>query len=304
MFPADHGTGRYLTDPGSGGEGPLWPQRIRAAGVLGGSRLCAQNAVCEGNPERGAQRQCCLGVGVGGDRPSVSSRSSHGGEWRAPPPLGRKVTTRPRDPRRRGGWARSSLSTTLRRRPILKTQSVVSRGLRAGKGDWETAGTAESTALERFGNFMETDPYSALPGHVRPRLSRQRRGKREHQCVCALGLRPCTCARNQGPAHHPVTHSLILDEPSLEGLWSPGCFRTISYVLCFKGAWRRAELGFFPALSFFFSCGETWKGPCGFSCSEFESLQYLSARVPRAHTPSSVMDCSHPRADSERVLIY
>lgn len=53
---------------------------------------------------------------------------------------------------------------------------MVSRGLRAGEGAWETAGTTESAAVEKFGNFMETDPGSALPGHVRPGLSRRGRG--------------------------------------------------------------------------------------------------------------------------------
>lgn len=33
--------------------------------------------------------------------------------------------------------------------------------------------------------------------------------------------------------------------------------------------------------------------------SGFDSLHCLSAHVPRAHTRSSVIDCSHPRADSE-----
>lgn len=49
VFPADHRAGRHRADPGSGGAGSLWPQRVGAAGVLGGSRVHAQIAVCEGN---------------------------------------------------------------------------------------------------------------------------------------------------------------------------------------------------------------------------------------------------------------
>lgn len=124
-----------------------------------------------------------------------------GGEWRAPPPLGRKVTTRLRAPRRRGGWARSSLSTTPRRRPILKTQSVVSRGLRAGVGAWETAATARA---QRWRNSeIRWNPILAPHSQATSALGFLAKVEEAGTPVRPLDLRPCRCARNPGPKDHP-----------------------------------------------------------------------------------------------------